>query len=1451
MKKVLIHLLIVLASIVLVICSCTNEPAVHDHTFSQEWVYDDNFHWHSSTCGHDVISGKANHVWDEGIVTKEASHTEDGVRTFSCKTCGYIRTESIPAKTDAHTFSELWSSNETSHWHASSCGHNVISDSANHVWDEGVVTKDPTHYEEGEKTFTCSVCNSTRIEKIPAHSDNHIYSESWTSDDSFHWHASTCGHYVISGKAEHEWNSGVVVKEPTHFEDGVRLYVCTICDKTKVEILPALVEAHIFSEDWTWDNDYHWHVSTCGHDIISDYSEHEWTGWTVTVAPTCLSEGEMTGICAVCGKTTTIAIPIDDAAHAFSEEWIFDDEYHWYSSTCGHDVISSNGVHEWTDWTVTIAQTCLSEGEMEGICAVCGKTTTATIAIDDDAHIFSDDWTADADYHWHVSTCGHDVISGKAEHEWDEGVVVTKGSYTKDWELLFTCTVCGNQKTEIQTPDEYIARFEQYFDVTNDGTLSVKNDVSLPSEVIIPTIVNGKEVRSIGTKAFEARNVSSVTIPSSVTNIGKEAFSSCTCLMDITIPDSVTSIGDSAFYNCTGLTSIIIPSSVTYIGQWVFEKCICDFIFAEGTTVIPVRALAGSDTTSVTIPDSVLKIGDSAFNSCSELTSITIPNSVTSIGQWAFENCTNLTSITIPESVTSIGQYAFHNCPCAVKFADGMTSIPSDALFYASMITSVTMPDSVTSIGDYAFRGCTSLTSITIPKSVSKIGNGAFSDGPRTVIFAEGTTAIPEDALSGASSVVTINMPNSVTSIGSCAFAVCTGLSSITIPDSVVTIGDYAFVDCNNLSNIVFNGTMSQWDSISVNYKWNNNVPATTVHCTDGDTHIIPNGHSFSDEWTYDADYHWHVATCEHVDLISGKTEHEWDDGVVTKAVTHTEDGELTYTCTVCGTTKTESIPALIDAHTFSEEWSSDTETHWHNATCVHIELRIDESVHSWDDGTITKKPTCTEAGEKTYTCTICGKTITVTVPSLGGHSYTSEWTERVVDGITYRYRSCGACGHEVSYSSLFSGEEYFDITNDGILTVKQNISVSFPSIVEIPSEINGITVTGIGDRAFAVYSELNPFPCIEITSISLPQSVTSIGEEAFAYCSNLVDLVLPASVTEIKRFGLGGTALTRINIPAALTGIDSSSFEGLLNLEYIDVSEDNPSFCSVDGCLYSKDKKTLIKVPCGVSHDTFGTFIIPSTVISIGSAAFDGCRISGVSIPNTVVSIGSSAFRNCNIQEVVIPESVIYINSDAFSCSDIRNVTIGPSVKYIYARAFDNCQNLTEITIPDSVIYLGENAFSCCLALKTATIGSSVKNIGSFLFGNCESLKSIKFNGSVEDWEKTGVTYGWAAPVSFIECSDGYVGCYSGYNGNTRQPYCIFDEEGNLLKMTEYPNWVAYDSTMESFYATDEAHAEAIEVRFSMNEDSITANISGIDSYSWLERTFSIEKISGTVLMR
>jgi len=182
---------------------------------------------------------------------------------------------------------------------------------------------------------------------------------------------------------------------------------------------------------------------------------------------------------------------------------------------------------------------------------------------------------------------------------------------------------------------------------------------------------------------MNGEEIKNLTIPNSVTEMGKWAFYGCSGLTSLTIPNSVTSIGDNAFNGCSGLTSLTIPNSVTSIGVHAFSDC--------------------SGLTSLTIPNSLASISGGAFAGCCSLTSVTIPNSVISIGSAAFARCSSLTSVTIPNSVTSIGSQAFDGC---------------------SSLTSVTIPGSVTSIDRYAFQNCTNLqlvrSFITEPFSINK-----------------------------------------------------------------------------------------------------------------------------------------------------------------------------------------------------------------------------------------------------------------------------------------------------------------------------------------------------------------------------------------------------------------------------------------------------------------------------------------------------------------------------------------------------------------------------------------------------------------------------------------------------------------------------------------------------------------------------------------------------------
>ena len=346
-------------------------------------------------------------------------------------------------------------------------------------------------------------------------------------------------------------------------------------------------------------------------------------------------------------------------------------------------------------------------------------------------------------------------------------------------------------------------------------------------------VVNNGAVTITGGCQSGAVNIPSTIDGLPVTSIGDEAFYNCTSLTSVTIPDSVTRIGDSAFEDCDSLTAITVDannSTYASLDGILFDKSL-------STLVECPTGKAGS----YTIPNSVTRIGDSAFYDC-DLTSVTIPNSVTRIGDYAFNGC-GLTSVTIGKGVTSIGNGAFSECGSltSVTIPNSVTRIGNGAFYNCRSLTSITIPDSVTGIGDSAFEDCTSLTAITvdannstyasldgilfdkslstlvecptgkagsytIPNSVTRIGDSAFYDCDLTsVTIPNSVTRIGDYAFNGCG-LTSVTIGKGVTSIGNGAFGFCASLTSITIPDSVTTIGQNAFFYCASLRAVYFQG---------------------------------------------------------------------------------------------------------------------------------------------------------------------------------------------------------------------------------------------------------------------------------------------------------------------------------------------------------------------------------------------------------------------------------------------------------------------------------------------------------------------------------------------------------------------------------------------------------------------------------------------------------------------
>ena len=294
-------------------------------------------------CGKKILSGQTiakteNHSWDAGKVTTKATCTEEGEKTFTCSICGDKKTEKVSATGHQHTeirnkkeatCKETGYSGDT--W-CKDCGKKILSGQTiakteNHSWDAGKVTTKATCTEEGEKTFTCSICGDKKTEKVSATGHQHTEirnkkeatcKETGYSGDTW---CKDCGKKILSGQAiakteDHSWNQGEITKEPTCKEEGEKTFTCTICGNTKTEKVSTTDHQHMeirnqknpTCKEAGYSGDTY--CADCGVKIFSGQTiaktkNHNWDGGVITTEPTCTERGEKTFTCTICGNTNT------------------------------------------------------------------------------------------------------------------------------------------------------------------------------------------------------------------------------------------------------------------------------------------------------------------------------------------------------------------------------------------------------------------------------------------------------------------------------------------------------------------------------------------------------------------------------------------------------------------------------------------------------------------------------------------------------------------------------------------------------------------------------------------------------------------------------------------------------------------------------------------------------------------------------------------------------------------------------------------------------------------------------------------------------------------------------------------------------------------------------------------------------------------------------------------
>lgn len=512
---------------------------------------------------------------------------------------------------------------------------------------------------------------------------------------------------------------------------------------------------------------------------------------------------------------------------------------------------------------------------------------------------------------------------------------------------------------------------------------------------------------NLGYGAFEeCSSLKSINIPQGITTIESNVFSGCSSLENINIPDNVTSIKENAFRGCSSLkdSSIKLSDNITEIGNYAFSGCaLKNFVLPETVIDVGDGLFYGCwDLRSVKLPENMKRIGEEMFFGCGRLENIVLPDSITEIGNRAFWQC-GLTEIKLPKDITSIGNSAFFNSEILkIYFPEGLKTIGNAAFSYCKF-RSIELPDTVTDIGESAFNWNFNLQSINIPKNITEIKKGTFWE---------------------CSSLQNIILPDGVTKIGKNAFT-DTILGEVTLPDSVTTIEESAFENCG-LNRIKFSKNLTE-----IPYgAFSNCTSLTEIILSDNITHVDTNAF-------FNCTYLRSVYIANASTVIEKKAFGYNADGTKQNILIMGHKGSTAETYATENSFSFHNIKYPLTFHKESKPTctSDGNYQYWHCEVCGRDFCNAEGSSVVWGGLTISKlghnltyyagkSATCTQSGNQSYYhCETCGKNFSdwngeteisekdIMIPALGHQMEYHEKNEpNCIHGGMEAYYYCNNC---------------------------------------------------------------------------------------------------------------------------------------------------------------------------------------------------------------------------------------------------------------------------------------------------------------------------------------------------------------------------------------------------------------------------------------------------------